>query len=188
LKKILSLAAVFLLMTACGAKAPTQNFLDIRAEYLAADVSLSARVSADYGDRCVEYELSYIGDGKSGKVEVLEPDEIRGISAQIGKDKKVILKCGDVLIDSGVIFGADVTPVGVLPLIVNAVREGYVSSVYSERINGIDYLAVEIDETPAGESEKLIYTLWFSAEDNSLYKAEINAGGLVAVTALFEEV
>ena len=98
------------------------------------------------------------------------------------------MKCGDVLIDSGVIFGADVTPVGVLPLIVNAVREGYVSSVYSERINGIDYLAVEIDETPAGESEKLIYTLWFSAEDNSLYKAEINAGGLVAVTALFEEV
>ena len=186
MKKILFLAVAFLIMTACSNDNPYETFLLIRAGYLAADVQLTAELSADYGDRCVEYKLAYVGDGKSGEVSVIEPDEIRGISAQIGEDKKVSLKCGDVLIDTGVIYGTDVSPVGALPLIVNAVREGYVSTVYRETLNGSEYTVVEIDETPAGESEKLIYTLWFAAEDRSLYKAEVNAGGLVVVTALFE--
>ena len=74
-----------------------------------------------------------------------------------------------------------------MPLVVNAVREGYVTSVSTEVLNGTEYTVVEIDETPAGENDKLIYTLWFSAENDALYKAEINAGGFAAVTALFEE-
>lgn len=187
MKKIFVLAVSLLMLTSCGGNTPDETFLDIRAEYLAADVSLTAKVTADYGDRCHEYVLSYTGDGKRGEVSVISPDEIKGIAAHIGKDKKVSLQCGETLIDTGVIYGENITPVGVLPLVVNAVREGYVTSVSTEVLNGTEYTVVEIDETPAGENDKLIYTLWFSAENDALYKAEINAGGFVAVTALFEE-
>lgn len=98
------------------------------------------------------------------------------------------LKCGDTLIDTGILHGAGVSPVETLPLIVNAIREGYVSTVYTETLNGVEYITVEIDETPAGESDKIVYTLWFSAEDSALHKAEISTGGFVSVTAVFEEV
>ena len=98
------------------------------------------------------------------------------------------LKYGDMLIDTGVLYGTGVTPVETLPLIVNAIREGYVSSVYIEKLKDTDYIVVDIDETPAGESEKIIYTLWFSTENNALHKAEISTGGFVSVTAVFREV
>ena len=188
MKKILSVALAFLFLTACSGKDASQSFLDIRAAYLSSDITLSAEVTADYGDRCYEYGLSYTGDGKSGEVSVLSPEEIRGISARIDDNKQVILKCSNVLIDTGVLYGTGVTPVEALPLIVNAIREGYVSAVYTETLNGEEYIVVEIDETPAGESEKTIYTLWFCAENNVLYKAEISSGGFVSVTALFEEI
>ncbi len=188
MKKVLSVVLAFLCLSACSGHAPSQSFIDIRAAYLAADITLTADVTADYGDRCYEYSLSYTGDGKSGEVSVLSPEEICGISARIDDSGKVSLQSDDVVIDTGVLYGTGVTPVESLPLIVNAIREGYVSSVYSEAINGEEYITVEIDETPAGESERIIYTLWFAAGDHSLHKAEISAGGFASVTALFKEV
>lgn len=188
MRKILLFTSVFLLFTACSGKASSQSFVDIRAAYLVSDVTLSADIIADYGDRCYEYGVSYSGDGKSGEVTVLSPEEICGISARIDENRKVSLKCDDAVIDTGVLYGTGITPVEALPLIVNAIREGYVSSVYTENLDGVDYITVEIDETPAGESEKIIYTLWFAAEDDSLHKAEISADGFVSVSALFKEV
>ena len=187
MKKILSAVVLMLVLSGCSGKDASQSFLDIRTAYLSADITLSADVRADYGDRCYEYSLSYTGDGKSGEVSILSPEEISGISASIGENKKVSLKCGDTLIDTGILHGAGVSPVETLPLIVNAIREGYVSTVYTETLNGVEYITVEIDETPAGESDKIVYTLWFSAEDNALHKAEISTGGFVSVTAIFEE-
>ena len=188
MKKILSVAVLLLILGGCSTKDASQSFIDIRSTYLSADITLSADVSADYGDRCYEYSLSYTGDGKSGEVSILSPEEICGISASIDDNKKVSLKYGDMLIDTGVLYGTGVTPVETLPLIVNAIREGYVSSVYIEKLKDTDYIVVDIDETPAGESEKIIYTLWFSTENNALHKAEISTGGFVSVTAVFREV
>ena len=135
-----------LVLSGCSGKDASQSFLDIRTAYLSADITLSADVRADYGDRCYEYSLSYTGDGKSGEVSILSPEEISGISASIGENKKVSLKCGDTLIDTGILYGAGVSPVETLPLIVNAIREGYVSTVYTETLNGVEYITVEIDK------------------------------------------
>lgn len=185
MKKIISMAALLMLLCACSKHDQTQTFVDIRAAYLAADVSLSAELTADYGDRRYDYTLSYTGDGKSGEVTVLSPDIISGISVQIDKDKKVSLQSDDVIIDTGVIYGGGTSPVEALPLIVNAIREGYVSEVYTETLDGEDYLAVEIDETPAGESVKTLYTLWFSTADSTLHKAEITVDGFTVISAKF---
>ncbi len=188
MKKIFSLSFVLIILSACSASNLSQRFLDIRAGYIASDVTLLAKIAADYGDRCSEFELSYTGDGKSGEISVLSPTEIQGVSARIDDKKMVTLQCGDILIDTGIIYGTNVTPVGVLPLIVNALREGYVTSIYTEKIDSDEYMVVEIDETPVGDSKKIIYTLWFAEEDDSLQKAEISADGFVSVTAWFEEV
>ena len=97
MKKILSAVVLMLVLSGCSEKNASQSFLDIRTAYLSADITLSADVRADYGDRCYEYSLSYTGDGKSGEVSILSPEEISGISASIGENKKVSLKCGDTL-------------------------------------------------------------------------------------------
>ena len=188
MKKIILAAILVLILGGCSSKDAYQSFLDIRSAYLSADITLSADVVSDYGDRCYEYSLGYTGDGKSGEVSIFSPEEICGISASIDDNKNVSLKCGDVIIDTGILYGTGVTPLETLPLIVNAIREGYVASVYTETLNGVEYITAEIDETPAGESEKIIYTLWFSGEDKALYKAEISAGGFTSVTAVFREV
>ena len=83
------MAAVLLTLCACSGHDPSQEFIDIRAAYLASDITLSAELTADYGDRRYDYSLSYTGDGKSGEVSILSPETVSGISAQIDEDKKV---------------------------------------------------------------------------------------------------
>ena len=187
MKKILSMAALMLLLASCSGADPSQSFVDIRAAYLAADVTLTAELTADYGDRSYDYTLSYTGDGKRGEVTILSPELVSGISARIDEDKTVTLECDEVIIDTGMLYGSGTSPVEALPLIVNAVREGYVSDIYTETIDGTEYIVVEADETPAGEAVKTYYTLWFSAVENSLYKAEISVDGYTVISAMFEE-
>lgn len=180
-----AIACLFFL-SSCSGRDLSQAFIDVRAEYLAGDVTLSANLSADYGDRRYDYVLSYTGDGKSGEVNILSPEEVSGISAQIDKDKRVSLKCDGVLIDTGVLYGSGTTPVEALPLIVNAIREGYVAAVYHEQIDGCECFVAELDETPAGSNEKTLYTLWFSTESNALLRAEIAINGFTVISAVFE--
>lgn len=180
--------ALLLSLCACSGKADSQDFLDIRAGYLASDVSLKGEVSVDYGDRQYEYTLAYEGDGRKGRLEVFSPDIISDIAVEIDENKKVSLICEDIIIDTGAVYGNGYSPIEAIPLIVNAVREGYVSSIYKEKIDGEEYIAAEIDETPAGDDEKTIYTVWFSMSDKSIYKAEISINGFVVISVNFEEV
>lgn len=177
-----------LMLCSCSGQDPSQTFVDIRASYLASDVTLTAELTADYGDRRYDYTLSYTGDGKRGEVSVISPDLISGISVEIDENKKISLKCDDVILDTGVVYGTGVSPIEALPLIVNAVREGYVTEVYTESLDGTDCIAVEIDDTPAGEKTKTLYTLWFSSADHTLRKAELTVDGFSVISASFKEV
>lgn len=188
LKRVFFAITLVILFTSCSAERAEQSFVDIRAVYLAGDVSLCADISADYGDRRCEYSVRYTGDGKSGEISVLQPEEICGISAKISDNGSVTLKCDDVLLDTGLIYGAGISPMEAVPLIVNAVREGYVVAVYTEKVGDSEYIAAEINATAAGETVETIYTVWFSAEDKMLRKAEIMADGYSAITVTFKEV
>lgn len=188
MKKIIPAMLIIFMLTSCSTNSAEQRFLDIRSEYLAGDVSLSADITADYGDKSYEYGVIYCGDGKSGEISIHYPDEISGISASISETGKVSLKCGDALLETGLIQGTGISPLESVPLIVNAVREGYVIAIYTETVYSEKYIAAEIDATPAGNDIKTIFTLWFSYDDSRLRKAEISADGYAAVTVVFEEV
>ncbi len=187
MKKILIALLLTLSLSSCSGNDVSQTFVDIRAAYLSGDVVLTADISADYGDRRYDYTLSYTGDGNRGEVTIITPELISDISAIMDTEKGISLKCDDAIIDTGTLIGDGTSPVEALPLIVNAVREGYVSEIYTETIDGEAYLAVVIDETSAGENKETVYTLWFSQENQSLYKAEISVDGCSVISALFQQ-
>ena len=170
-----------LLLTSCAESAGREEFLSLRTAWLAAPVRLEATVSADYGDRVWDFRLIYEGNGESGTVTVLEPEQITGIQAELTEGKTLRLSYDGALLDTGALFGNAATPLQALPLTVLAVREGYVSSTWEESLDGEKLIVAAIDATPAGDDEQTIYTVWFSPEDNSLRQAEISVDGYTVI-------
>lgn len=175
-------------LSACSGGELEQSLVNIRAEYLKADVSLTADVRADYGDRCYDYTLSYTGDGNTGTVKVIAPEIIDDISAKISESGSFVLSCGDTLIDTGEICATGYSPLETLPIIVSAIRTGYAENIYGEGLDGEDCIVAEINISGAGEREKTICTLWFSDENHDLIKAEIAVNGFTVLSAKFREV
>ena len=173
----LLLCFFFVILPACAESAGREEFLALRAAWLAADVCLEAAVSADYGDRVCDFRLRYEGNGESGTVTVLEPELIEGIRAELGKGSSLRLIYDGVLLDTGALFGDAATPLQALPLTVLAVREGFVTSTWREKRDGEALVAAAIDATPAGDGEETVYRVWFAPEENALRHAEISVDG-----------
>ena len=96
------------------------------------DLSVTAEVRAEYDDRSCTFTLRCTEDGKGGcTVEVLEPELIRGVKARMSADGTKLVY-DDVAVDTG---GGDaaLSPMGALPLLLRAMREGALDSAWNEK-------------------------------------------------------
>lgn len=95
------------------------------------DLSVTAEVRAEYDDRSCAFTLRCAEDGEGGcTVEVLEPELIRGVKARMSAGgTKLVYE--DVAVDTGG-GGADLSPMGALPLLLRALREGALDSAWRE--------------------------------------------------------
>jgi hypothetical protein len=95
------------------------------------DVSVTAEVRAEFDDRSCSFTLRCSEDGEGGcTVEVLEPELIRGVKARMSAGgTKLVYE--DVAVDAG---GGDasLSPMGALPLLLRALREGALGSAWTE--------------------------------------------------------
>jgi len=188
LKKWISLFLVLLCtFSACSGSGEGDRFLDIRAEYLGKEFDFTADLSVDYDDKRYDFTVSYVGDDRKGSVKILSPEVLEGISAEIHEDGTVTLLYGDVMLDTGEVYGGGCSPAEVLPLLAKSIRSGYVANAYRETIDDEEYLVAEMDETAAGSEEQIIFAVWFRLADYGLYKAEIRVDGCTVMEIRFHE-
>ncbi len=95
------------------------------------DAVLTAQVRAEYDDQSCAFTLRCAEDGSGGcTVEVIEPELIRGVRAHMSADGTRLLY-DSVCVDTGE-GGSSLSPMGALPLLLGALREGALDSVWKE--------------------------------------------------------
>jgi hypothetical protein len=143
-------------------------------------ISLSASVTADYGDRIYECKFKYADAGGTGELTILEPSELAGLTATVSGGG-VTLRYDGAALDTGELAGGAVTPAGVIPALLEQWRSGYITESNLEKLGTADTLALatELSETVAQRT-------WFDVKTGLPLRAELADGGRMVLAVTFE--
>ena len=183
--KLLALmTALSMTLCSCGAgQTAEEKALEIQAEYAAWDtLTVTADVTADYGDRVYDFKLRYTGNHTEGTVEVLEPEEIAGLSATVSPDGDALIYDGAEL-SLGELTTDGLSPMKCIPMMIGNWSEGYIGRAETGSIDGTDSLAVTYT---LSESEYLV--TWFEYDTNLPIRSEIYFDGNMVLYCEFENI
>ncbi len=134
MKKLFAPLLLILALLLGGCESKNEALFRAFSEELRArsDVELTALVRAEFDDRSCSFTLRCAEDGSGGcTVEVLEPELIRGVRARMSADGTKLVYDG-VSVDTGDDGGTGLSPMGALPLLLRALREGALEEVWRE--------------------------------------------------------
>lgn len=161
-----------LLLSACGKSRGESEFRTFSEHLNVLDsLSFNAQVRAEYEHKTARFALRYEEDGEGGRVTVLAPELIRGVSARV-KPGSSTLEYDSVVLDTGSLDSFGLSPLSSLPAMLRAMRLGHVDSVWEE--DGKTVVLLEPDDA-------LRCTVWFSKGDMRPMRAELITDGRVTV-------
>ena len=164
------LCAFFL--SACGKNRGESDFKAFSERLDALEtLSFTAQVRAEYEHKTARFGLSYEEGSDGGRVTVLAPELIRGVSARV-KPGSSTLEYDSVVLDTGSLDSFGLSPLSSLPAMLRAMRQGHVDSVWEE--DGKTVVMLEPDD-------ELRCTVWFSKGDMRPLRAELITDGRVTV-------
>lgn len=135
--------AFSLLLSGCGGKAAGERFEEFTQGLCEKElISFSAELRCEYEDKKIDFTLAYEEDGEDCTVTVVAPELIRGIRAH-AKAGETSVEFDGVMLDTGPLDDYGLSPMSALPLLVNAMKNGYIDSVWEE--NG-EYAALIIPD------------------------------------------
>lgn len=158
-----------LLLCACNsAKGYEDEVADYRAALVTANVSLTAEIRADYGEKILEYTLSYTeaADG-SNTLEVLSPALIAGVKAHFAPGSST-LEFDGLILEPGDLTDEGLTPISALPAIVSSLKSGFLQKMWIEELEGEEALVLEL-----AVSDSSTQTVWMNAETMTPLYTEI---------------
>lgn len=166
---------VCLLLCACGDSGQMKDaYEDFSARLEQTDsLSFTAAVRAEYEHKTARFTLSYAEDGERGTVTVRKPELIAGVSAHVERGG-TSLEYDGVMLDTGDLDEFGLSPMSALPMLVQAMREGYLDSFWTEDGKAVYQLI---------PSDSLICTVWFEPESMTPIRAELTSGGRVKLFA-----
>ena len=168
----LLLLGLTLLLTGCGSKRGEGDFRAFSERLNNLDtLSFNAQVRAEYEHKTARFALSYAEDGEGGRVTVVAPELIRGVTARVSPGGST-LEHDTVVLDTGSLDAFGLSPLSSLPMMLRAMRTGHVDSVWEE--DGKLVVMLESDDA-------LRCCVWFSTEEMRPLRAEISRDGRVTV-------
>lgn len=169
---ILPILLCVLLLAACGKNRGESDYRTF-AERLnrLGGLSFTAQVRAEYEHKTARFGLQYEEDQTGGRVTVLAPELIRGVSARV-KPGSSTLEYDSVVLDTGSLDSFGLSPLSSLPAMLRAMRLGHVDSVWEE--DGKTVVTLEPDDD-------LRCSVWFSKPDMRPLRAELITDGRVTV-------
>ncbi|MDR3207888.1 MAG: hypothetical protein LBT60_06095 [Oscillospiraceae bacterium] len=174
-----------LLWASCHRQETVTATNDVAALYAALEsATTQATLSADFGDRVIEFTLRYdfVRDGVS-TVEILAPEEVRGIKATIEAGRTELIYDG-LILETGSLPGTGLTPADALPAMFRAWGSGYAASTGRETLDGEACLHVVYKSTVGGV--EIEQNAWFAADTFKPLKAETMAGGRRVIACVFD--
>jgi hypothetical protein len=174
------------LLCSCGRGGQTiaDKTLEIRTAIIAAtEITATATVTADYGDRVYAFSLDYAGGDTGGDITVLAPPEIAGVTARVSGGDGVSLTYDGATLDTGVLADGETTPMSVIPQLIAQWKTGFVTSGVAERYGERDALAMTTDL-----SDTVSQKTWFDRETNLPICSEIISDGNLILSVTFEKV
>ena len=161
-----------LFMSGCGAREFVRA-RDTVAERLAGAecLSFTANLRAEYEHKTARFTLSYYEDSDGGKVTVLAPQLIAGVTARI-EPGSTSLEYDGVCLGTGELDDFGLSPMSALPMLVQALREGGMNTGWSE--GGFTVLELQ-------SCDELVCTVWFDGETMTPRQAELASDGRVKV-------
>lgn len=132
---VLCISVFALTLSACGNKAAEDGAAELSEKLSTADtLGFTAVLRAEYDDRSEEFTLDYFEDAEGCVVTVAAPDIIKGVSARID-DGETALEYEGVMLDTGPLDSYGLTPMSALPLMVEAIKSGYIDSAWTDGDN-----------------------------------------------------
>lgn len=185
-KWLICVPMMTLLLAGCaggGMSGAEELALTIRGEYLAAeDCTASAVITADYGRRVCTYEMEVSSAEEETTLTITAPETVAGVTARVqGKDSK--LEFDGLSVDTGPLDERGLTPVSALPVLLEAVRSGYMTACSMEE-NLLRVDCGDPEGTPGTGAETV---LWFDGETHALVQGELLWDGTRVLLCQFSE-
>ncbi len=149
------------------------NYLDVQEQEFDAEVS----VSDDEG--VCRYKLHYQRNGEEQTMQVLEPELISKVKAQLKDDKAQLVYEGAIL-DTGSIVPEQMSPMMALPTYMKFLKEGHFETGWKETVEDVEMLVTEL-ELPDGSK----MTLWQRAQEMTPAVATIRSDKKVELKIVF---
>lgn len=178
-----------LLLPACsggsGVNKAEELSLTIRGEYLeAASWTADVTVTADYGQRVYQYQLTAAASKDETVLTLSEPETVAGITARL-TEKDSLLEYDGMSVETGPLDENGLTPVSAVPALMDAARSGYVIACSLEDGESGALLRMDCGDPEGQPGTGVETTLWFDADTHALVRGEISLDGFRAVLCEF---
>jgi len=169
---LLILLCTTLLFSACGKTRGEEDYRAFAERLNTLDaLSFTAQVRAEYEHKTARFTLAYEQDSEGGRVTVIAPELIRGVSASV-KPGSATLEYDSVVLDTGSLDSFGLSPLSSIPTMLRAMRDGHVDSIGEE--DGKRMVTLVPDE-------ELKCSVWFNKADMCPLRAELVTDGRVTV-------
>lgn len=178
----LSVLMIILLLTGCGESGELEQKIDALRRTLdgAGKLSFTAEVTADLGESQFTCTLRCTAAAEETVLTVTEPEIIAGVTARLGGGETK-LEYDGVELAVGATEGG-FTPVGAVPVLLEAVRSGHVTQCWREKAGEEELLAAR---TYIDESSYAL--LWFREESMEPVYGELVTGDRAVIQCAISE-
>lgn len=168
----LMISLLFLSACSKGEGGNGEKFSEFRERLEAASsIGMTAEIRADYGETVDSYEMSFYRTADASTVEVLAPELLAGVKANIGSDPMTVEFEG-VILETGSLGTDALSPITALAAMTDALISGHIEYVWNEKNNDAKTIAAEILI-----SESCTLTVWLSYDSLTPLYAEISNEG-----------
>ena len=146
-------------------------------------LQMTAAVTCEYETETREYELvcHYEAEGTS-VVTVTKPEELSGLAIEFDGEKKT-LRYGETCLDAPRLGDEGLSPAEVLPRLMDALRQGYLTEEGKEDFAGAE--AWRITLAQEGKTGDILFTIWLSEEDGTPLAATVFDGEMLNCKLVF---
>jgi len=178
-----------LLLSSCagggGISEAEELALTIRGEYLEmTQWSGKAAITADYGRRVYQYELTAGGTREETVLVLTAPETVSGITARLTQEEG-FLEYDGLSVETGALDEEGLTPVSSIPVLLEAAQSGYMTACLLEEEDTV--LRMECGDPEGAADTGRVVTLWFDASTHALLRGEVSVDGFRAILCQWTE-
>lgn len=173
-------------LAACGGRGGNEAetlALKIRSQYLEMTACAGQlELTADYGQRVYTYgvDLAWEKEGET-TLTLTAPENVAGTVARIANGETA-LEYDGVMVETGALDGAGLTPVDAVPALLTCAREGFLAECVLEDWDGEQRLHVTSRDPEKDPGSGVETQLWFQPDTGALLRGEISNDGVTVVT------